>query len=68
LKYVDLNVGANVVMKTYHITFKAKDREECMSFVARSQEFAENALRAVYAGTTIKVLYVVCNDIPTEVL
>lgn len=58
--------GTNVVMKTYHVTFTIRGKQECLPFVARSQEFAMRALERIYAGTPIKILYAVCDDVTGE--
>lgn len=45
-------------MRTYHITFKVQDTRTYLAFIARSQDRAIGALRAIYAGTRLLVLLV----------
>jgi hypothetical protein len=52
---------------TYDITFKLKDKQDHLAFIARSQTFAIAYLLHIYAGIKINILYVVCNGVRTEI-
>jgi hypothetical protein len=45
-------------LRTYHVTYEIGKRRDCLSFIARSQERALDALRSIYGAVKLVVLWV----------